>query len=79
MRRDPFEIHPAVIGLVVRFARAARIQRGVQHERAVPRVHPAHGDHRQSGHQEAGDHADDEPSDEAPAPGFLHITFGRLS
>ena len=68
VRRDLLEIHPAVVGLVVSLAGTAGIERRVQHEGAVPRVHPAHRHHRQRGGEKGGGEPDERPSDQPPPP-----------
>ncbi len=72
VRRDLFEIRPAIVGVVVSLAGTAGVERRVQHEGAVPRVHPAHGHHRQCGGEERGDCADGEPPRQPPPEPFDH-------
>ena len=72
MRRDLLEIHPAIVGVVVSLAGAAGIERRIEHEGAVPRVHPAHRHHGQRRNEKGGDEPDERPSDQPPPPVLLH-------
>ena len=72
VRRDLLEVHPAVVGVVVSLAGPARVERRVEHEGAVPRVHPAHRHHGQRRNEKGGDEPDERPSDQPPPPVLLH-------